>query len=264
MSPELHRPAAALTIAGSDPSGGAGIQADLKTFLCHGVYGAAALTALTAQDTTGVHGVHLVPPDFVAAQVRAVLDDIAPQAVKIGMIATAPIAAAIAGALSGRGLPLVLDPVMISTSGHRLIDEDAENALLTQLLPLATLLTPNRPEAARLLGSADPAAWVDAHGVALLAKDGHGEGDGVTDVLYIPGGGRIEMRHPRLRTRNTHGTGCTLAAAITARLARGEALEEAVPGAVTWLADQLAWAAPASLGRGHGPLLHGLAHGRSV
>jgi hydroxymethylpyrimidine/phosphomethylpyrimidine kinase len=257
-------PAAALTIAGSDPSGGAGVQADLKAFLCHGVYGCAALTALTVQDTTGVHGVHLVPPDFVADQARAVLDDIRPQAVKIGMIATAPIARAVAGVLRGRGLPLVLDPVMISTSGHRLIDEDAEDALLDALLPLSTLLTPNRPEAARLLRGADPAAWATDRGVALLLKDGHGEDDVVTDVLYLPAGGRIEMRHRRLRTENTHGTGCTLAAAVTARLARGEALEEAVPGAVAWLADQLAVAAPGSLGRGHGPLLHGLARGRAV
>ena len=256
------RPPVALSVAGSDPSGGAGVQADLKTFLCHGVYGMAALTALTAQDTRGVYGVQHVDPSFVGAQITAALDDIPAGAVKIGMIATAPIAEAVAAALAGRGLPVVLDPVMISTSGHRLIDAAAEAALLGALLPLACLLTPNLPEAAALLGDAAPQAFVDRRGVALLLKDGHGHEDTVQDVLYLPGSAPQRHSHPRVRTANTHGTGCTLSAAVAARLARGEALPEAVGGAIAWLSALIQGGTEAGLGRGHGPLLHGLLSGQ--
>lgn len=258
------RPPVALSVAGSDPSGGAGVQADLKTFLCHGVYDMAALTALTAQSTRGVFGVQHVDPSFVAAQITAALDDIPAGAVKIGMIATAPIAEAAAAALAGRGLPLVLDPVMISTSGHRLIDASAEAALLGALLPLARLLTPNLPEAAALLGDEAPQAFVDRRGVALLLKDGHGHQSTVNDVLYQPGAPPIAHRHPRHDTRDTHGTGCTLSAAIAARLARGDALPDAVSGAIAWLSALIGQSAGAGLGQGQGPLLHGLQSGVPV
>ena len=188
-------PAAALTIAGSDPSGGAGVQADLKAFLCHGVYGCAALTALTVQDTTGVHGVHLVPPDFVADQARAVLDDIRPQAVKIGMIATADIACTVGDALVAHAhVPIVLDPVMIAKGGAPLLRDDAIDAVRTRLVPLATVITPNLPEAARLLGTTvastrttppNSLRWLLAYSMAMRMSLVHEAPAWMPAVLYL-------------------------------------------------------------------------------
>lgn len=248
----------ALSIAGSDPSGGAGIQADLKAFQDGGAYGMAVITALTVQDTTGVHGWAGVEPDFVRRQIRAVLADIPPDAIKIGMVGTAEIAGAIADGIADYGGPIVLDPVMVSTSGHSLLDADAQAVLVERLVPRAALLTPNLPEAARLLGASEPARWAVDHGVALLRKDGHGTASVVEDELFTAAGARRAWSHPRLATRNTHGTGCTLSSRIAAALARGLAIESAVDEGITYISELIARSAAGSLGRGtSGPLLHG-------
>lgn len=249
-------PPPVLSIAGSDPSGGAGVQADLKTFAAHGAYGMAVLTALTAQSTTGVTGVHAVPPGFVGEQLATLLADIPPAAVKVGMLAEAGIARAVGTALAEVAAPIVLDPVMVSTSGHRLLDAAAEAEVCGPLARRATLITPNRPEAAVLLGAEAPQAWVDRVGTALLLKGGHDTEAVVADTLFRPGAAPVTWRHPRVATRNTHGTGCTLSSAIAARLALGHDLEAAVGGAVAWLADLIVASAEHELGRGHGPLLH--------
>ena len=247
----------ALSIAGSDPSGGAGIQADLKTFLDHEVYGTAVITALTAQSTAGVFGVHTVPADFVRSQIAVLRDDLPIGAVKIGMLAEVGIIEAVADALADCTAPVVLDPVMVSTSGHRLLQPDAVAALRSRLAPRAAVVTPNLPEAAILLADTRPQDFADQTGVALLLKDGHGTDAVVRDTLYRPGCAPVEMAHPRIDTRNTHGTGCTLSSALAARLARGEALEDAVTGAVDYIADLIARSASHTLGAGKGPLLHG-------
>ena len=247
-----------LSIAGSDPSGGAGIQADLKTFAEHGVYGMAAVTALTVQNTVGVTGVHAVPPEFVAAQIRAVCADIPPSAIKIGMVGGAGAIVAVAHALP-RGVPVVLDPVMVATSGDPLLESDAEAALLEWLVPRATIVTPNLPEAARLGAGDDPEGWAKRHGVALLVKGGHAHEALVHDVLYGPEGSVHRWEHPRVASRNTHGTGCTLSSAIASRLARGLPLAAAVGGAVDYVAALIAASKGHALGAGHGPLLHGRA-----
>ena len=256
----------ALTIAGSDSSGGAGIQADLKSFAALGVYGASVLTALTAQNTMGVSGVHLVPPDFVTAQLDAVFDDLAIGAVKIGMVAKAGIVEAIAAGLARRRpAHVVLDPVMVATSGDRLLPEDAVDALRRRLIPLATLITPNLPEAAVLAGEAVVASEADiqAQGRKLLAlgcpavliKGGHGEGSESIDYL-ITSGGSLALAAPRIATQNTHGTGCSLSAAIAAGLAKGEELETAVRNAKDFVSRAIAAADRFSVGRGHGPVHH--------
>ncbi len=250
-------PPTVLSIAGSDPSGGAGIQADLKTFADHGVYGMAVLTALTAQNTAGVSAIHAVPLDFVAEQLRMVRADIPPDAVKLGMLGTAGLVRTVTQGLADYAGPIVLDPVMVATSGARLLEADAEAALLAELVPRATLLTPNLPEAAVLLGDEAPAAWTDRTGIALLLKDGHGHGERVVDQLFLPGQPVLPLSHPRRETRNTHGTGCTLSSAIAARLARGEALADAVEGAVAYVADLVTASVDHQLGAGRGPLLHG-------
>ncbi|NPV23026.1 bifunctional hydroxymethylpyrimidine kinase/phosphomethylpyrimidine kinase [Bradyrhizobium aeschynomenes] len=256
----------ALTIAGSDSSGGAGIQADLKTFAALSVYGASVLTALTAQNTTGVTGVHLVPPDFVSAQIDAVFADLAVGAVKIGMVAQAPIAGAISDSL-GRWRPahIVLDPVMVATSGARLLPEDAIEALRSRLIPQASLITPNLPEAAALLGEpiADTDEAIAAQGRRLLAlgcpavliKGGHGQGAESTDYL-ITSGTSIALTAPRVATRNTHGTGCSLSSAVAAGLAKGEELETAVRNAKAFISGAIAAADRFTVGHGHGPVHH--------
>ena len=253
----------ALTIAGSDSGGGAGIQADLKTFHQWGVYGTSALTAVTAQNTLGVQEIHPVPAAIVAAQIRSVAEDLAPRAVKSGMLATAEIVATVAAAIRGHRLgAYVLDPVMVATSGDRLLERDAVATIRDELLPLATIVTPNWPEAAlltqvteaNLRGMAAAArALVDAGAGAALVKGGHLEGDEVVDLFWD---GEVERvyRAPRTRTRHTHGTGCTLSAAIAAGLARGVGLGEAVGGAVGWVRDAIAGAP--GLGAGRGPLNH--------
>ncbi|CCE05566.1 bifunctional: hydroxy-methylpyrimidine kinase (HMP kinase); hydroxy-phosphomethylpyrimidine kinase (HMP-P kinase) [Bradyrhizobium sp. STM 3843] len=256
----------ALTIAGSDSSGGAGIQADLKTFAALGVYGASALTALTAQNTRGVSGVHPVPPEFVTAQIDAVFEDLAVKAVKIGMVAQAGIVEAIAASLTRwRPAHVVLDPVMVATSGDRLLPEDAIAALRGLLIPQATLITPNLPEAAALLDEAvaADAAAIEAQGRRLLAlgcpavliKGGHGQGPESTDHL-VTAQGSVALTAPRLATRNTHGTGCSLSSAIAAGLAKGEDLVTAVRNAKTFINAAIAAADRFTVGHGHGPVHH--------
>jgi hydroxymethylpyrimidine/phosphomethylpyrimidine kinase len=226
----------ALTIAGSDSGGGAGIQADLKTFAAHGVHGLSAIAALTAQHTRGVTAVHVPDVAFLRAQVDACFDDFDVRAVKLGMLATAGVIDAVAGLLAPhRAVPVVLDPVMVATSGAKLLADDALDALRTRLLPMAAIVTPNLPEAELLLGETigDVAAMHRACAAlrergaqAVLLKGGHlAEGDVVVDV-FADARGLRDIRHPRLAIE-AHGTGCTLASAIAARLARGDALEAA-------------------------------------
>lgn len=250
----------ALTIAGSDPSGGAGLQGDLKTFAALEVYGAAAVTAITVQDTRGVEDVHLLPPALVGRQVEVVLDDLPVAAVKIGMLGDGPQAQAVFQALSGKSdIPVVLDPVMRSSSGRSLLAEEGLETLLNRLLPLAALVTPNLPEARVLAGEPDAppaelAQLILARGArAVLVTGGHGRGNRVEDILVTRTGRRIFSR-VRLDTSSTHGTGCTLAAAVTAGLARGMTLEDGVSMAWEYVGRALetAW----SLGHGRGPLHH--------
>lgn len=255
-----------LSIAGSDPSGGAGIQADLKAFSARGVYGMAVLTALTAQNTQGVSGVHLVPPQFVADQINAVFADVRVDAVKIGMIANAGIADAVAGALTDhRDIPIVIDPVMIAKGGAALLAPEAVDVLTRRLLPLATLLTPNLPEAAALLhqpvatsraGMAAQAERLLALGpAAVLVKGGHLDSDESPDVLATAAGLHwFEAR--RVPTKNTHGTGCTLSSALAAELAKGASAREAVAISKDYLAGAVAAAGNLIVGSGHGPVQH--------
>jgi hydroxymethylpyrimidine/phosphomethylpyrimidine kinase len=263
VSPQT--PPRLLTIAGSDSGGGAGIQADLKTFAAHGAYGMSVITAITAQNTREVRAVHEVPPEMVAAQIDAVLDDIGADAIKIGMLASAPIVRAVADRLRGLTIPIVLDPVMVAKSGDALLRDDAVAAILDNLLPLCTLVTPNVPELARMTGllvgteeerrTAAEALGKTALGktVAVLAKGGHAEGNEVIDLLWE--GGRFHrFSGQRLDARSSHGTGCTLSSAIAARLAAGEPLARAVDGAILWLRGALAAAYP--LGSGNGPVDH--------
>jgi hydroxymethylpyrimidine/phosphomethylpyrimidine kinase len=252
----------ALTIAGSDPSGGAGLQADLKTFHQHGVYGMAVVTLLTVQNTRRVSRVDVLSPELVAEQLAAVRDDISPAAVKTGALGSAAVIEAVARGLEGLAAPLVVDPVMISKHGHPLLADDARRALVEQLLPLATLVTPNAHEAAALTGlpvtslaeaEAAAASLASRGPRAVLVKGGHLSEREAVDVLFA-GGRAVHLASPRVDTPHTHGTGCTLSAAIAARLARGEALEAAVRGAKVWLSRALA-SAP-GLGQGIGPVNH--------
>jgi len=253
----------ALTIAGSDPSGGAGIQGDLKTFTRHGVYGMAALTALTVQNTQGVRGVHDVPPAFVAAQLDAIFDDLPVHAAKTGMVSVIPTIEAIAEVLARRGAPpLVVDPVMVATSGDPLLDDAAVRTLVTRLFPLAAVVTPNLPEAERLCGFAieSPShmeraaqALVARGAPAVLVKGGHLGGDEIVDLLYFRGAFHA-FRGPRIDTVHTHGTGCALSAAIAAGLALGDALPDAVERARAFVRRGLEEAVV--LGKGTNPLNH--------
>ncbi len=251
-----------LTIAGSDSGGGAGIQADLKTFAAFGGYGMSVVTAVTAQNTLQVAAIHEVPPDIVAAQLDAVFDDIGVDAVKIGMLGSAAVIEAVAENLRRRtGLVVVLDPVMVAKSGDALLQESAVEALVELLLPLATVVTPNLPEAARLTGLAvdseeerrQAALYLAGEGGAALIKGGHGEGEVLVDLLF-DGEAFRRFSHPRLTTSSTHGTGCTLSSAIAAGLGEGLPLPEAVEGAIDYLQGALRAAYP--LGSGHGPVNH--------
>ena len=256
----------ALTIAGSDSSGGAGIQADLKTFAALGVYGASVITALTAQNTSGVSGIHQVPAEFVTAQIDAVFSDLDVGAVKIGMVAQpAVIDAIVAGLKRWSPKHVVLDPVMVATSGDRLLAVEAVEALRTRLIPLASVITPNLPEAAALLDEpvAMDEAAVEKQGERLLAmgcravliKGGHGQGPESIDHL-IDSSATLALAAPRIATRNTHGTGCSLSSAIAAGLARGESMESAVRHAKAWISAAIAAADRFSVGHGHGPIHH--------
>jgi hydroxymethylpyrimidine/phosphomethylpyrimidine kinase len=256
----------ALTIAGSDSSGGAGIQADLKTFAALGVYGASVITALTAQNTQGVTGIHQVPPDFVTAQIDAVFADLDVGAVKIGMVAELSVIEAIAAGLT-RWSPkhIVLDPVMVATSGDRLLADDAVEALRAKLVPRASILTPNLPEAAALLDEpvASGEAAIEEQGRRLLAlgcpavliKGGHGQGSESIDYL-VRESGTIALAAPRVATQNTHGTGCSLSSAIAAGLAKGEDLETAVRYAKAFVSAAITASDRFSVGHGHGPIHH--------
>jgi hydroxymethylpyrimidine/phosphomethylpyrimidine kinase len=256
----------ALTIAGSDSSGGAGIQADLKTFAALGVYGASVITALTAQNTQGVSGIHQAPADFVTAQIDAVFGDLDVRAVKIGMVAQLATIDAIAAGLD-RWSPkhVVLDPVMVATSGDRLLAADAVEALRTKLIPRASLVTPNLPEAAALLDEpiASSEAAIESQGQRLMAmgcrmvliKGGHGQGAESIDY-FIDGNGVVALAAPRIATQNTHGTGCSLSSAIAAGLARGEDMQTAVRHAKAWISAAIAAADRLGVGHGHGPIHH--------
>lgn len=253
----------ALTIAGSDSGGGAGIQADLKTFHQCGVFGTSVLVAITAQNTRGVSAVHPVPQDVVAAQIDAVADDLPPDAVKSGMLATAELAAAVAAAIRKHGFRhYVLDPVMVATSGDRLLDSDAEETVRRALVPLATVVTPNLDEARILVEEeVDTVERMVSAGTALvrmgaraaLVKGGHLEQAELVDVL-VTSDATHRISHPRIDTSSTHGTGCTLSAALAAGLALGCDLETATTGALDFV--HRAMAAAPGLGAGHGPLNH--------
>lgn len=256
-----------LVIAGSDPSAGAGLQADLKTAFSFGVYAQTAITAVTVQNTLGASAVHPLAPAVVRAQIAACLSDIGADAIKIGMLGTAPVAAAVADALTDfldkRAVPLVLDPVIMASAGVPLLDDEGVGVLLSRLAPRAMLVTPNLPEAERLMGffpslprdAVKVVNWMGrAHVKALLIKGGHAIAGGqVNDALFTQGG--IEMRTmPAVDTRHTHGTGCTLSTAIACRIAQGLALGQAVRDAQDYVHRAL-MAAP-GLGAGHGPLGH--------
>jgi hydroxymethylpyrimidine/phosphomethylpyrimidine kinase len=256
----------AVTIAGSDSGGGAGIQADLKTFSAFRAYGASVVTALTAQNTLGVQAVHVAPPDFIAQQIDSVFSDLRIDAVKIGMLGTAETIAAVAEGLARHpARPLVLDPVMVAASGDPLLRDDAVERLARDLIPRADLVTPNLPEAARLLGTAaarteeemrqQGKALLASGARAVLMKGGHMEGAESVDLLFA-GGAVHRFAAPRLATKHTHGTGCSLASAITAGLAHGRPLAEAVAAAKAWLTGAIAAADGLAIGRGYGPVHH--------
>ncbi len=252
-----------LAIAGSDSSGGAGIQADIKTITMLGGYAMTAITAITAQNTLGVQGIAPIAPQMVARQIASCVDDIGVDAVKIGMLAAPDAIAAVAGALEPLAVPIVLDPVMIATSGAVLVGPEAVAGLRERLFPLAMLITPNLPELAHLAGRALPThqAMVEAAqelaaatGAAVLAKGGHANSERITDVLVVPDAEPVAFDHARIITRHTHGTGCTLSSAIATLLGRGETLADAVR-----LARQFVFAAieaAPGYGAGSGPLGH--------
>ena len=256
----------ALTIAGSDSSGGAGIQADLKSFAALGVYGASVITALTAQNTKSVTGIQAVPPNFVAAQIDAVFSDLAVGAVKIGMLASAEIIAVVAAGLERwRASKIVLDPVMVATSGDRLLQPKAIDTLLRVLLPHALIVTPNLPEAAALLDRPtardetemrDQAERLRALGPkAVLIKGGHRPGPESVDLL-VDETQMIRYAADRIATKNAHGTGCTLSSAIAAGLAKGRDLPDAVREAKDYITAAIAAADRLQIGSGHGPVHH--------
>jgi hydroxymethylpyrimidine/phosphomethylpyrimidine kinase len=252
----------ALTIAGSDSGGGAGIQADLKTFAAHGVYGTSAITAVTAQNTLGVFGVTALPPEMVVAQIDAVASDLRPAAIKIGMLADPSVVRAVASALRRHALsPVVLDPVMVAKGGDRLLTDDAVGALRDVLLPLATVVTPNLPEAEVLTGlrASTPEEMlviakrlVEMGARSALVKGGHLDGDAVD--VWTDGREQLRLSSPRIETRHTHGTGCTLSSAIAANLALGRALPDAIRAAKAYVSGAITHAP--GLGAGHGPLAH--------
>jgi hydroxymethylpyrimidine/phosphomethylpyrimidine kinase len=256
-----------LAIAGSDSGGGAGIQADIKTIAAMGGYAMTAITALTIQDTSGVHGIHAVPPDFVARQIACVLDDISADAIKTGMLGGSDLIDAVCAAIARHapGVPLVVDPVMVAKGGASLLAAAALDTLKSRLLPLASVLTPNLPEAEALTGAAieDEAAMHRATdallrlGVpAVLLKGGHLDSDEVVDLLAT-GEGVTAFRAPRIATRHTHGTGCTLASAVASGLGQGMTLYDSVVRARAYVRAAIAGAP--GFGRGHGPLNHGAA-----
>ncbi|MDE5626608.1 MAG: bifunctional hydroxymethylpyrimidine kinase/phosphomethylpyrimidine kinase [Paramuribaculum sp.] len=261
----------ALSIAGSDPSGGAGLQADLKTFSALGVYGTTAVVALVDENTQGVYGIHPVPDSFVAGQIRSVLGDIGTDAVKIGMLHGSSLIRTVLNTL--REFPdvrdIVLDPVMVATSGDPLLESDAIGTLRDELIPYARVITPNLPEASMLLGAAvdcqdeledaarDLSAKYGDAKVSVMLKAGHLDDDTLTDIFYNAETGRLlRLTSPRVRTVNTHGTGCTMSSAIAAWLARGAELDTAVANAKEYVAAAISAGADYRIGKGHGPVNH--------
>jgi len=243
------KPARILIIAGSDSSGGAGIQADIKTATALGCYAMTALTAVTVQDTRAVHKIHPIPADIVREQIFACLDDIGADAIKTGMLGSAEVVEVVADTLAkyAKGIPLVVDPVMASTSGTEFLDDRAIDALRTKLLPLATLVTPNDPEVRRLS--------LPIPGVGVLLKGGHrNDARGVVDSLIGPDGSHFDFVAPRIDTTNSHGTGCTLATAIACGLGQGMSLRDAIARAHAYVHEAIR-SAP-GFGKGHGPLNH--------
>lgn len=256
-----------LTIAGSDSGGGAGIQADLKTFSAIGCYGMSVITALTAQNTRGVTGIHAVPPAFAVQQIDAVFSDMGADAVKIGMLYSADLIAAVAEALKKHGArKIVLDPVMMAQSGDKLLQEDAIEALKAHLMPLADVVTPNMPEASLLTGQSvknwkeiEKAAQALAkHGSrSILIKGGHGAENKSTDLLFLVRADRfIRLEAERIVTRNNHGTGCTLSSAIAGYMAKGHDIEAAVQKAKAFMNQAIAAGTQYQIGHGHGPVHH--------
>jgi hydroxymethylpyrimidine/phosphomethylpyrimidine kinase len=268
-APPRARYARVLTIAGSDSGGGAGIQADLKTFAALGCYGMSAITALTAQNTRGVSGIHAVPPEFLKAQIQAVVEDIGVDAVKLGMLHAPEVVDVVAWAIDHYRLPnVVLDPVMVATSGDRLIAEQTVSVLVRELFPRAVVITPNLDEAALLIGRPiDGVQALDAAAADLLAlgakhvllKGGHLPGDEVVDLLVGREGQPLRLASQRIHSRNLHGTGCTLSSAIAAYLALGAPLNEAVAQARAYIVSAMQAGAQVQVGHGHGPLNHGFA-----
>ncbi len=266
--PHIHYPRV-LSIAGSDSGGGAGIQADLKTFAALGCYGMTAITAITAQNTVGVRAIHGIPADILKAQIQAVIEDIGVDAVKIGMLHSPEIVEVVAWAIDHFNLKkVVLDPVMVATSGDTLVGQETVQVLVRQLFPRALVVTPNLDEAALLLhrdirrieeldAAADDLLALGAN--AALLKGGHLAGDDVVDVLAQPKRSHIRLQSKRIASRNVHGTGCTLSSAMAARLALGDGLEAAVRAARAYILQAIQVGANVRTGQGHGPLNHGFA-----
>lgn len=266
----LKRHTTALTIAGSDPSGGAGIQADLKTFSALGVFGTSAIVAIVDENTCGVYGVHPVPDNFVAGQIRSVLSDIGADAIKIGMLHSSSLIRTVIATLSDHAAksPVVLDPVMVATSGDPLLQPEAIDTLRNELLPRARIITPNLPEASILLGAtvdhqdqlhdaARELSRLSGNRVSVMLKAGHLGNDTLTDIFYNADADTfMQLSSPRVNTPNTHGTGCTLSSAIAACLAKGQPLDIAVRNAKQYLARAIEAGAAYSIGRGHGPVHH--------
>lgn len=258
----------ALSIAGSDPSGGAGLQADLKTFSALGVYGMTAVVAVVDENTVGVTGVHPVPVPFVEGQIRSCLDDIGADAVKIGMLHSSELIRAVRDTLAPYNIRnVVLDPVMVATSGDALLEPEAVGTLRDELVPAVAVITPNVPEAEILLGEKieDQSQLPDAArelstragGVSVLLKAGHLDGDTLTDIFFNGATGRLStLTMPRVETVNTHGTGCTLSSAFAAFLAKGASLDEAARLAKDYIAAAIAAGAGYKIGHGHGPVNH--------
>ena len=261
-----HSTPIALTIAGSDSGGGAGIQADIKAMSANGAYAASVVTAITAQNTVGVTAVHAVPVDVVAAQIDAVLSDLDVRAIKIGMLFSPELIDTVARGLEGFEGAIVVDPVMIAKSGDALLQDAAIEGLTQRILPLATVLTPNLPEAARLLGQEEAAtvagaaeqgrALLHLGPAAVLMKGGHAEGSDCTDILVDETGVLAKLSAPRIGTRNTHGTGCSYSASIAALLAKGHTLVDAVSEAHGYLHAAIRAADDLGVGKGHGPVHH--------
>ncbi len=257
-----------LSIAGSDSSGGAGIQADLKTFSALGVYGTTAITAITAQNTQGVHSQFPIPPQMVYEQIIAVINDLHPSFIKIGMLSNIEIVLAVTDALRQYSIPIILDPVIVSTSGHRLLSIEAQEILKEKLLPISTLITPNIPEMLALTSmpltsfkeKTSAAQHLMSYGAtSILLKGGHEEGNTKTDILFTQSANGIEstlFSAPTISTPNTHGTGCTLSSAITAFMARGLCLNDAITEAKKYITKAISAGANIKIGHGSGPVNH--------